>query len=109
MAMTAERKAERAADRKRERELNKLTPISDKVTVTKSEMNGYEHLYFVSVKFEGCVLEGEIAQVNVRLEQMGYRPVRITRNMLNPDSGFFAIDINTPAYCDPGCESYHTM
>lgn len=34
---------------------------------------------------------------------------RMTRNILNPDAGEFEIPVNTPAYMDPGCESYHSM
>ena len=34
---------------------------------------------------------------------------RMTRNMLNPNAGEFPIPVNTPSYCDPGCESYHSM
>ena len=34
---------------------------------------------------------------------------RTTRNILNPDAGEFEIAINTPHYCDPGYESYHSM
>ena len=36
-------------------------------------------------------------------------PQRVTRNMLNPTGGEFLIDEDTPSYCDPGCESYHSM
>lgn len=36
-------------------------------------------------------------------------PQRLTHNMLNPSGKEFLIDEDTPSYCDPGCESYHTM
>ena len=43
------------------------------------------------------------------LEALGYKPVRLTSNMLNEAAGKFLIDADTPSYCDPGCESYHSM
>ncbi len=46
---------------------------------------------------------------NIALETLGYKPVRVTCNMLNKASGEFLIDADTPSYCDPGCESYHSM
>lgn len=54
-------------------------------------------------------LKGIVNDINPVLRKMGYKPVRITHNMLNLDFGYFLIDEDTPAYCDPGCESYHTM
>jgi hypothetical protein len=35
--------------------------------------------------------------------------VRVTSNMLNPTFGEFFIDADTPSYCDPGSEAYHSM
>jgi len=35
--------------------------------------------------------------------------MRMTRNILNPNSELFPIPVNTPACCDPGTESYHCM
>lgn len=102
MAMSAEWKAQRAADRKREKELSKLIPIASRVKVTGDD--------FVSVELgNGVKLHGKVKAFNVTIEQLGYRPVRITSNMLNEASGKFCIDINTPSYCDPGSESYHSM
>lgn len=34
---------------------------------------------------------------------------RMTRNILNPKGGEFEIPVNTPACCDPGTETYHSM
>lgn len=34
---------------------------------------------------------------------------KTTCNILNPDFGEFEIAIDTPHYCDPGYESYHSM
>ena len=101
MAMTAERKAERKAQRDYQKRMNKLQSIAHKVVVRGDEL---------SVLIDGVVIQGNGPEkFNNILERLGYRPVRITRNMLNPDSQDFAIDINTPSYCDPGCESYHSM
>lgn len=103
MAMSAERKAERKVERAYEKRMNALKSIAHKVM----HVSGTEEI--VEVGVEGCILTGNVAAVNVALEKMGYRPVRLTSNMLNPNSKTFAVDINTPAYCDPGCESYHSM
>jgi hypothetical protein len=100
MAMTPERKALRAAYRKRDHELNKLTSIADKVGLIGN---------ILTVQIDGVVIQGEIENFNAVLKRLGYRPVRRTRNMLNSEAGEFCIDINTPIYCDPGYESYHTM
>ena len=43
------------------------------------------------------------------LEALGYKPVKVTHNMLNEAAGEFLIDADTPSYCDPACESYHSM
>ena len=96
MHMTPEAKAARA----REKFLNKLESVAWKVAVLSKEI--------ISVEIAGCTLSGNVCAVNAQLERLGCRPVRITSNMLNPDSKLFAIDINTPSYCDPGCESYHS-
>ena len=37
------------------------------------------------------------------------RGAYLKRNMLNPDGGLIEVDHGTPSYCDPSCESYHTM
>ena len=102
MAMSPETIAERKAFRKREKELNKLIPIAGRVTVVDRVKE------LVEVQLNGAVLAGQLQDVNPLLERMGYRPVRITTNMLNP-TRYWAIDINTPSYCDPGRESYHSM
>ena len=35
--------------------------------------------------------------------------MRLTRNLLNKAAGEFWIAYDTPHYCDPGSESYHSM
>lgn len=50
-----------------------------------------------------------IENFNTVLERLGYKPVKLTRNILNAQSPTFAIDQDTPVYMDPGCESYHSM
>jgi len=103
MVMSAETIARRAAARKREKHLNSLISIADKVRVISADAEE------IGVQIDGCNLSGHVDAVNKALEKMGFRPVRLTSNMLNKDSPTWAIDINTPAYCDPGSEAYHSM
>jgi hypothetical protein len=98
MAMTTEQKAARAAARKEEARYAALRPIADRVGVLEGDT--------VNVRVDHVFLEGNIKDVNVVLEKMGYRPVRITFNMLNRDAKRFCVDINCPVYLDPGCDSY---
>lgn len=107
MAMTAETKARRAEDRQYQKRMNSLKPIAHQMEVL--ENCSTPNLSTVSVSIDGVAIKGIVRDINVVLEKLGYRPVRITSNMLNPNSPYFAIDINTPSYCDPGCESYHSM
>jgi hypothetical protein len=51
----------------------------------------------------------EIWEFNDLLNRLGYKSVRLTTNMLNPGAGQFLIDADTPSYCDPGCEAYHSI
>lgn len=101
MAMSPERKAERKAARDRAKYLNSLTPIADAVKPVGGDR--------VIALIDGVEIAGNVADVNKALEKMGFRPVRITRNILNDKSPEWCVDINTPAYLDPGCESYHSM
>lgn len=104
MAMSAERKAERAAERKREKFLNSLTSLTrDQVKVTDAAREEIE------VDLLGAKVTGYINCVNAVLEKAGFCPVRITCNILNPAAGHWCIPINTPRYCDPGSEAYHSM
>jgi hypothetical protein len=103
MAMSAERKARRLADRQREKYLSKLTPIAGQVKVTDAAKDEIE------VELLGAKVTGYINCVNALLEKAGFRPVKITSNMLNPSAGHWCVDINTPGYLDPGSEAYHSM
>lgn len=47
--------------------------------------------------------------MNTFLQRLGYKAVKETSNMLNEAAGTFFIDADTPSYCDPGCEAYHSM
>lgn len=107
MAMSAERKAERAADRKRAKVLTGLKSIAREVEVLGD--CGETNAEFLRVTVDGVAVEGKIEAFNVAIEKLGYRPVRVTSNMLNEQAGEFCIDADTPAYMDPGCESYHSM
>lgn len=101
--MTAETKARRTADRAYEKRMNALTSIAHGCEVLHPTGQSEQ----VRVVIDGVQMQGPVEGFNRLVELMGFRPVRITHNMLNPESKRFAIDINTPCYCDPGCESYH--
>jgi len=59
-----------------------------------------------TIEFKG---PDAIVLANEFLSRMGFKPVRITRNILNPNSKTLVIDADTPSYMDPGCEAYHSM
>ncbi len=46
---------------------------------------------------------------NAALEKLGYKPVRLTKNLMNPAAGDIVIDDDTPNYCDVGSEAYWSM
>lgn len=50
-----------------------------------------------------------VAIANEFLPKLGWKPVRVTRNILNSNSGPIVIDADTPSYMDVGSESYHSM
>jgi len=50
-----------------------------------------------------------VAMANPFLVRMGFRPVRVTRNLMNPVAREFLIDADTPLALDPGSETYHSM
>jgi hypothetical protein len=101
--MTPEAKARRA----REKHLNKLTSIAHLVTVL--PLHPARSGDWLSMETAaGATICGPVKAFNEIMEMMGFRPVRITSNILNSESKRFCIDINTPSYCDPGCESYHS-
>lgn len=97
------RSAEQLAERKEARRVAKLPSIAHNVTVHEDDTDE------ISVRIDGVLIRGQVKYFNRIIEQLGFRPVRLTSNMLNKDSRTFAIDIDTPPYCDPGCESYHSM
>ncbi len=63
----------------------------------------------ISLVWAGVALKGGEAHLNLMLEKLGLRKVRVTRNILNAAAGEFVIDFYTPSYCDPGSEAYHSM
>jgi hypothetical protein len=74
--------------------------------VSRTATGGYS---FESVA-EGVVISAwTLSQLNDVLERLGYKPVRETSNLLNPSGKKFFIDADTPSYCDPGSEAYHSM
>lgn len=108
MAMSKETIIRRREERAYEKRMNALISVAHNVEVLDKHCSTPD-LYLVSVIAGYVSIKGFVRDVNPVLEKLGFRPIRITSNMLNPESKKFAIDINTPAYCDPGCESYHTM
>lgn len=50
-----------------------------------------------------------VAIANEFLPKMGFKKVRITKNILNPTAREIVIDYDTPLACDPGSETYHSM
>jgi hypothetical protein len=58
------------------------------------------------IEFKGV---DAIKLANEFFPKMGWKPVRLTSNMLNAAGGQFLIDADTPSYCDPGSEAYHSM
>lgn len=103
MAMSAETKARRAEARKFDKRMSRLIPIAEMVKV----QDATQKLVFINI--DGVGIKGTLDHVNGVLERLGYRPVRITSNMLGRENHFFCIDINTPSYLDPGSEAYHSM
>lgn len=109
MAMSPTTIAERAATRAYDKRMAKLISVADMVRIHAPEPSRGWTKETLSLDIDGCRIEGPTDRFNEMLERLGYRPVRITSNMLNKNSPRFAIDINTPAYCDPGREAYHSM
>jgi hypothetical protein len=101
MAMNPKYLEERKAFRKRERELSKLTSVAHSVKVLN------EDTLFLAV--DGVQICGPVDAFNTTIEKLGYLPVRITRNLLNPQAGPLVVDVNTPSYCDVGSEAYWSM
>lgn len=46
---------------------------------------------------------------NATLEKLGYKPVRLTKNLMNQKAGDLVIDADTPLCCDVGSETYWSM
>lgn len=46
---------------------------------------------------------------NAALEKLGYKPVRLTKNLMNKAAGDLVIDADTPLCCDVGSETYWSM
>jgi hypothetical protein len=61
------------------------------------------------IGMHNCTIFGEIEGFNLVLERFGYKPVKLTKNMLNPNSPWIVIDKDTPSYLDVGSETYWSM
>jgi hypothetical protein len=58
----------------------------------------------------GAYIKAEsLESLNHVLKKMGYKPVRVTANHITGNGKRFVIDADTPACCDPGTETYHSM
>lgn len=116
MAMSPERITQRAAARKSEKEMRRLSSVAHLCTYHQAaciqtltvRLNSYAA---ADVQPEEIVFRGSdaVKLANEFLPKMGWKPVRLTRNMLNFDSPMIVIDIDTPSCCDPGCGAYHSM
>lgn len=73
------------------------------------EQHGNSIVTRLSVGIDGIAVVGELDNVNKMLERLGYKPVRITYNMLNKEAGPIVIDADTPSCCDVSSESYWSM
>jgi hypothetical protein len=71
--------------------------------------NGNETSVIELVGMHGCTIQGPIQGMNHILKKFGYKPVRITANRITGNGKPFVIDQDTPACCDPGTETYHSM
>lgn len=105
MAMSPERIAQRKEARDYEKRMAKLISVAHMVHINVDKGGD-----LFTIDIDLCTIQARnVDRLNEMLEPLGYRPIRITSNMLNANSPRFAIDINTPAYCDPGREAYHSM
>lgn len=105
MAMSPERIAERKASRDYDNRMSRLITVAHMVHIGVDKGGD-----LFTIDIDCCTIQARnVDRLNEMLERLGYRPIRITKNMLNANAPRFAIDANTPAYCDPGCESYHSM
>lgn len=63
-----------------------------------------------SANLNDCAVScGNKEKFNSMLEQLGYKPVRLTRNLMNPQARDLVIDADTPLCCDVGSETYWSM
>lgn len=63
-----------------------------------------------AVKVLDCkVSSGNLEHFNNLLLQLGFKPVRTTKNLLNQNAGVLVIDADTPVCCDVGSETYWSM
>ena len=80
-------------------------PVLESVAHNVTYNDGFFYLFV-----EGAILTSPNKDAfNKVLARMGYKAVRLTRNILNPNSHDLVIDEDTPLCCDPGSETYHSM
>lgn len=89
-----------------------LAEVTSAIEVRKSAERlvkiGTDGSYTVSFP-EGYFVASSLESLNEMLAKLGYKALRETSNMLNKKFGTFLIDADTPSYCDPGSEAYHSM
>jgi len=56
---------------------------------------------------EDFIAEAVEKTAKAQVESFDFEPMKLTRNILNPEAGEFYIPANTPNCCDPGSETYH--
>jgi len=80
-------------------------PVLESVAYNVTYNDGFFYLFV-----DGAILSSPNKDAfNKVLGRLGYKPVRLTSNLLNPAAGQFVIDADTSLACDPGSETYHSM
>ena len=83
--------------------------IAHKVQVNSDRFTCREGVALTLVLHSGAVLTGTVEQLNQVFLSLAFKPIRLTKNMLNAESKWIVIDQDTPSYCDVGSEAYHSM
>lgn len=69
----------------------------------------FDGQHFHAMLNDCAISAGNKDKLNAMLEQLGYKPIRLTRNLMNPNAGQLVIDADTPIGCDVGSETYWSM
>ena len=86
----------------------KAKSVAHMVTVYSDRFTAREGVVVTLVE-HNVVLTGTVENMNLVLAKLGYKPVRLTKNILNDTCPWLVIDADTPSYMDVGSEAYHSM